>query len=307
MQDKRYHIIIASTLFAVLMWVSVNMGYEYTVTRHIPVVIENLKDGKALKFPVPKYVSVRFKGHGWLMAGLYFLTNVTYFIDVSSLNNEQFIITARDLPDHVKLPLSVQPVDVKPDTILLALDDYIEKRVPIIPHVLLDYHEGYGQVGSVKVVPDSVIIGGGKDMVTRVTQWETAFQKFDNLRTSIDAVVSLEEPTNYSLEIFHTSTRLIVNVQPYAEKTFTGIALRVVGMPATKEIIFVPPKLDVTVRGGIDQLAKLSNADFQTMTDYQQLLLDTSGIVIPTLIAPQGVKVINHRPERFQFYIRKRL
>ncbi len=307
MENKRYHIIIASILFAVLMWVSVNMGYEYTVTRHIPVVIENLKEGKALRFPVPKYVSVRFKGHGWLMAGLYFLTNVTYYIDVSSLNNEQFTITARDLPDHVKLPLPVQPVDVKPDTIMLALDDYIEKRVPISPHLLLDFHEGYGQIGSVKVVPESVIIGGGREIVTRVSQWQTSFQRYDNLHTSIDAMVSLEEPTNYSLEIFHTSTRLVVNVQPFAEKIFTGIVLRAVGTPANREVIFVPPKIDVTVRGGIDQLAKLSNGDFQSTIDYQQLLQDSSGITAPMVSAPQEVKVINRRPERFQFYIRKRL
>lgn len=307
MQKKRYHIVIASIVFAALMWVSVNMGYEYTIVKHIPVVIENLKEGKALKLPVPKTVTVRFKGHGWLLAGLYFLPDIKYFIDVSSLNSEHFIITAQDLPEHVKLPVAVQPLDVKPETLILALDEYKEKRVPIISHLFLDFHEGYGQVGQVHLMPESVLIGGAKEAVEQVKEWPTAYQKFANVSNSIDAEILLDEPPNYSIEVFRKGVHISVNVQPFAEKTFTGITVEATAIPSNREVIFIPPKIDVIVRGGIDQLAKLSNADFQAMVDYQTLLQDSSGIVVPILASPGGVKVVNRKPERFQFYIRKRL
>jgi YbbR domain-containing protein len=307
MRKKSYHIVIASIVFAMLMWVSVNMGYEYTITKHIPVVIENLKEGKALKFPIPKTVTMIFKGHGWLLAGLYFLPDVKYFIDASSLTSERFIITPKELPEHVKLPIAIQPLDVKPETLILALDEYKEKRVTVIPHLSLDYHEGYGRVGQIQVTPESITIGGSKGVVDQITEWPTVYQKLKDVSASINEEIPLDEPSNYSIQIFRSSAHIMVNVQPFAEKTFSGIAVEAMAVPSNREVIFIPPKMDVIARGGIDQLAKLSNGNFQAMIDYQTLLQDSSGIVVPMLAAPEGVKVVSRKPDRVQFYIRKRL
>ena len=162
MENKRYHIVIGSILFAVVMWLSVNMRDEYTVVRHVPVVLENMKEGKALKYPVPKTMSLRFRGTGWLLAGLSLTPDIKYFIDMSSIGTEDFIVTSRDLLEHIKLPFSLQSVDVKPDTLVLAVEDYKEKRVPIERRFMLAFHDGYGQVGSIHLSPDSTTIGGAE-------------------------------------------------------------------------------------------------------------------------------------------------
>src|SRR5580765_893666 len=97
MANKRYHIIIASIGFAVLAWLSVNMRENYVVVQQLPVVIENLKAGKALKHSLPKNVTVRFSGSGWLLAGIYLTPGLKYFIDASTLSSEPFVITRKDL------------------------------------------------------------------------------------------------------------------------------------------------------------------------------------------------------------------
>jgi YbbR domain-containing protein len=307
MDQKRYHIVIASIIFAVVMWLAVNMGYEYTVVKHIPVVIENMKEGKALKYPIPKKVTVRFKGYGWQLAALGLMPEVKYGIDVSMLNSAGFAITSSDLVEHVKLPVAIQPLDVKPETLFLALDDYKEKRVPIISHVVLTCREGFGQVGQIRLVPESVLVGGAQNIIGAISQWRTIHHKFDNQRTSIDEELPLEDPPSYDLDVFPSSVRLRVDVQPFAEKTFTGIALIAKATPLNREVIFIPPKMDVIVRGGIDQLAKLSPMDFQITVMYTQLLQDSSGLVTPKLASPEGITVIRRIPERFQFIIRKKL
>ena len=289
------------------MWISVNLGYEYIVVRHIPIVLENKVAGKALKFPVPKTMNVRFRGYGWLLAGLYLSTDVKYVIDVSSLNADYLIITNRDLPEHIKLPVAVQPIDAKPETLILALDDYGEKRIPIIPRLALSYREGYGQVGSVRVLPESVLLGGARSIVDHIKQWQTVYRKYDNLRTSIDAEIPLEMPTSYSVELAQQSTHVQINIQPFAEKIVSGISVRARTSPPNREIVFIPPKIDLTVRGGIDQLAKLSDADIEVLVEYQSLLKDTSGITVPSVTVPEGMKVVGRNPERFQFIIRKKL
>src|SRR5205809_355001 len=81
-----------------------------------------------LKYPVPKSITAHFRGTGWALAALYLSPDVTYYIDGSSLGPENFTVTGRELLEHIKLPVSLQVVEVKPETLLLALDDYIEKR-----------------------------------------------------------------------------------------------------------------------------------------------------------------------------------
>jgi hypothetical protein len=307
MEQKRYHIVIASIIFAVLAWVSVNLREEYTVVKHFPIVLENLKHGKALKYPFPKTINVRFKGNGWALAGLYIVPDLVYTIDLATLGSDDFMITAQDLQEHIKFPMSLQPFDVDPDTMLLALDVYREKHVPITLNSTMSFKSGYGQVGSLRVIPESVVIGGSKHIIESIISWPTLYRKFDELKAPVNADVLLEEPSNHSVRLLCSSVRIQVDVQPFAEKAFTGIQLIAASVPANREIIFIPPKIDVVVRGGIDQLARLSNNDFQAVVNYQDLTADSSETIRPSLVVPPDVKVVNKKPEKFQYIIRKKL
>ena len=283
------------------------MRFDYTVVEQMPVVLENLKPGKALRYPVPKHVSVRFRGSGWLIAGLYLTPGLKYFIDVSSLGTERFMISGRDLPEHVKLPFAVQLVDILPETLHLALDDYVEKRVRVFPRFVADFHDGYGQVGPVVCSPESVVLAGAKSHLDAIQEWPTVYSRFSNLRSSIDADNELEEPSNFSVSPMRKEVHLMVNVQPFAEKIFSGIPVTVATPPLNREVIFVPPRVDLIVRGGIDQLARLTNADFDAVVQYESLLRDDAEFVVPGILAPPEVKIVSRKPEQFKFIIRKRL
>ncbi|MBI5021234.1 MAG: hypothetical protein HZB59_07365 [Ignavibacteriales bacterium] len=307
MEQKRYHIVIASFLFAALTWISVNLREEYTVVKHFPVVLENLKQGKALKYPFPKTVNVRFKAGGWALAGFYLTPDLKYSIDLSSLGPNDFIITAKDLPDHVKIPFGIQPIEIVPDTMILAIDEYREKRVPITVNLSAGYKTGYGQVGSIRVTPDSITVGGSRHLIGTIESWPTVFRRFDDLNAPLNIDLPLEEPATPSVRLLHTSAHVIVDVQPFAEKIFTGIPVTAVSIPPNREVIFIPPKMDIIVRGGIEQLARLSTEDFQVSMNYQELIADTTGTIQPAFSSPPEIKVVSKKPERFQYIIRKKL
>ena len=307
MGQKRYHIVIASFIFASLTWISVNLTYDYVVMKNIPVVLSNMSQGRALKYPVPRTITVWIKSTGWLLARLYLTPGIQYNIDASSLTNDDYVIAGKDLHEHIKPPFTLQLVSVKPETLLLALDVYEEKKVPIQTHIASTFREGYGQVGYPQVFPESVLIGGSKHILQNVREWSTVYQKFSELRAPIDAEIKMEEPTYLSLEIDPPTIKYKLDVQPFAEKVFSGIALTAVGTPSNREIIFIPPKMEITVRGGIDRLARLTNTDFQAMVNYELLIQPSVEEVQPVLIAPDEVKIVNRKPERFQFIIRKRL
>jgi YbbR domain-containing protein len=306
-EQKRYPIILSSILFAFLTWLSINLRDEFTVVRQIPVVIENMKEGRALKYPLPRSVSVRFKGNGWQLAGLFLSPDVKYYIDVATLGADEFMITGRNFFEHIKLPVTLEALDVKPDTLYLALDEYLEKEVPIGPRIVTEFREGYGQVGQVQFTPESIRVGGSRDLLSRINGWPTVYRKFNNVHAPLDVDVPLEAPSMHSVEIFTGSTRMHLNVQPFAEKILSGVPVTCTGAPPSREVIFIPPKTDIIVRGGIDQLAHLTNADVQVSVSFQTLLQDSLSTVQPQVSDIEGVQIIGRKPDHFRFIIRKKL
>src|SRR5713101_2607896 len=307
MQSRAYPIFGASILFALLLWFSITMGEEYQITLQVPLVVENIPEGKALKQPIPKSLSVKMKGTGWRLASLSFSREPQCILNVASWGAPRAIVTDRELSDYITLSVGIKPIDINPDTLLLDLDNYAEKKLPVIPNVALEFHDGYGLVGAVTVKPESVVVGGAQSVLQGVHHWQTVRQTFADLRESFATEISLFEPPDYSLRLFQKNVQLSVTVQPFAEKTFSGIPIEVVSLPPTREVIFIPPKIDVVARGGIDQLATLSNTDFRSSVAYQVLLADTTGFIQPHTEFPPGVRIIVKRPERFQYVIRKRL
>jgi YbbR domain-containing protein len=307
METRRITIVMISVFFALLMWISVNMKDEYTVIRRMPVVIENMKEGKALRYPVPRAVSVRFRGNGWSLAGLYLSPDIRYYIDVASIGTGDFLITGKELMEHIKLTFPLQPLDMKPDSIVLALDEYREKRVPVGPRLMMDFREGFGQVGDVQLAPDSVTVGGSAALIAPITEWPTEFRRLEALRAPVNMTLPLEDPPSLSVSISERQTQLTMNVQPFAEKTFAGIPVVAKGVPPNREVIFIPPKVDLIVRGGIDQLARLSTDSFQAGVEFQTLIGDSSETVAPVVSGPEGLRIVSRKPEQIQFVIRKKL
>lgn len=304
---QRYHIVVASVLFAIIIWITINLGYEYTVTRQIPVTLVHLKEGMALTYPVPKTMTVRLRGHGWQLAMLYLTPDVRYYIDLATVTKDGFMITESDLAEHVKLPVAVTPIDVKPETLMLALEPYREKRVPVLPQLALTYREGFGPVGTVQIRPESVTIAGAASIIEPIETWHTVFLRYDERRTPIDEELAIDDPESYSVEFRPKSVHVRLDVQPFAERTVTGIPITASSVPPNREIIFVPPRLDVTIRGGIDQLAKLSADDFEATVDFNQITQDSSTTIVPSLRSPDGIRVLRRSPERVQYYVRKKL
>lgn len=307
MRSKSYHIVGISVLFALLLWFSINMGEEYQVTLQVPLVVENVPAGKAFRHSIPKSLSVKMRGTGWRLASFLFSGESQCILNFASLGSSNAIVTDKELADYLTLSGGIKPVDVNPDTLILDLDQYGEKKVPVNVNVVLEFHDNYGLVGAVSVKPESVVVGGAQSILQGVHGWQTVRQTFADLRESFTVEFSLVEPTDYSLQLFQKNVQFSANIQPFAEKTFSGVPIKIVASPPDREVIFIPPKIDVVARGAIDQLAALSNVDFRLSVDYQLLAGDTTGYVQPHFEYPPAVRVIVKRPERLQYIIRKRL
>ncbi len=142
MKNKNLHIAIFSTLFAVALWLAINMGSEYQTVISVPLVLENIKPNRSLAKAVPSAVNVSVHASGWQLVGLYFVPNVRYVLDLSDISNRFSFVTSKDIMERLNLPQGIRAVDIKPDTIAVVLDDKIKKIVPVEPVVTMTFREG---------------------------------------------------------------------------------------------------------------------------------------------------------------------
>ncbi len=307
MKKKRLHIIAATTLFAILLWISVKLGETYNATISIPFSLKNLPSGMAPRTVLPAAIHMRIRGDGWNLAGLLLGKERPYAAEVSQVSGNHPFITLSDVVRLLDLPAGVQPLEMEPDSLFLVFDSLAVKKIPVLLDYSASFKDHYGQVGPTTVVPESVTVEGARSLLENIRFWPTALQNFDNLKDPLSVEVPLLSSSIHALTFMPNVVTVNIDVQWFAEKVFAGVPVEVISVPPHREVILVPPKIEVIVRGGVNQLSAISLTDFRSFVDYGILLSDTTGTIGPEVVAPSGVQIVSRRPEQLQYVIRRRL
>jgi hypothetical protein len=144
-------------------------------------------------------------------------------------------------------------------------------------------------------------------VLAAIDRWPTAPVTFENLKSPLDLTVRVAESERFQVGVSPQEIRMRMDVQWFAEKVLSGIVVDVHSVPPHREVIVVPPRLELVVRGGVDMLSRLDPRNIQASLDYSRILSDTSGTLAPEILAPPGLQVIGTRPDRVQYIVRKRL
>jgi YbbR domain-containing protein len=305
MKERNIHIILATSFFAALLWLSVSLSDQYQVHVRVPVVVQNVPAGWAISNPLPRVVRVTFNDFGWRLAKMMWGSQLEWTIDVSLLPGRQRVLTLRDFAEQLGNRFGLQPLSMMPDSIYIMLDTVETKRIAVVPQYAATFREGYGQIGPVLVFPESVTVSGARRIVRPLQSWPTEFRQFDKLRQPVDLTVPLaESPT--MLVFTPDNVRLKLDVQQFAEKTFAQVPLELTSVPPHREVLLSSPHVDIVVRGGIEQLATVQASSIHATIDYRVLVADTSGTVEPDVKVPPGLRAVRVTPERIQYVIRRK-
>lgn len=306
MKERNIQIVAAAALFGILVWLSVAMREEYHVSVAAPLSIEDVPSDWAIRTPVPSAVQLRFRGDGWRLAGLLLGPEIRLAFSYANFRTGKGAITTGDIADKIGLRAGIQLVSVKPDSIHVAIDPFSEKTVPVVPDYTISFRNGYDQVGSVVMLPESVTIGGATTILEHIESWPTTQASFEDVRVPVDARVELESTTSYDLTFSTPTVRMRIDVQPIAEKVFSGLPVDVVSVPNTHEVILIPPRVELVVRGGIEQLSQLTLSQFRVWVDYETIQAETTRTIETLVLAPEGTQIVLKRPERLEFIVRKK-
>ena len=305
MKRRNLHIILVAACLGTIIWLSVSLREEYQISVDVPLTIDGIPPGSAVRSPLPPAVQVKLRGDGWRLATILMGPDMHLALALESLTSGRHVLLVNELTDRFAIRPGIQIVDCTPETLSVELDRMSKKSVPVAADCLLSFETGYGEVGPTVVTPESVTVSGAESVLRSIDSWRTEHRSFQSLRSSLDTEIPLVTSSPYQLTITPARILLHVSIEPFAEQTFTGLAVHLRSAPADRVVMFVPPKLDIVVRAGIEQLAALSASDFRITADYSTILSDTTGSIEPQVVAPPGVQIVGIHPERLTYIIRK--
>ena len=305
MKERHVHIAIFSTVFAILLWFSIALTSEYQTIITVPLVTENLRPTRALAKPLPTSLTLKVRGTGWQLLRLESLPDSKYVLDLSDVSYRKRIVTKDDYLERLHLPVTLQVLEVRPETLVVALDERVRKTVPILFKEDFGFREGYDIVGSVHLTPDSVTLTGAQSLLRDVSSWETKTLHYANLKNGIETRVDVEDTLSYGITVFPTNVLAQFDVQPTAEKSFDDVPIEVNHVPDDRTVVLIPPKIGFAIRGGVNQIAAVERKDFKAYIDFKTILLDTTGRLKPSISGPRDLRIVNQQPEFIQYVVRK--
>jgi YbbR domain-containing protein len=306
-KNKEYYIAAISGLFGIIVWVTVVMSEPRVVQIKAPLSIESIPEGQAIRSQFPSYVVLKVKGTGWHLAAFAWTSTPKFEFPVTMFRGSKRAITVSDAAEQLSSHQGIQVIEMSPESVYVDIDRSTTRKVPIVFDGQVICRDGYGQVGVPSLSPDSVVISGADELVRPITSWPTVKTVYDNAKAPIEADLALASNPSYRLTLNVPEVRVRIAIEPFAEKTFSGLPVDIESVAPNRELILIPPKIDIVVRGGIKQLSGLSNEDFRARVNYHSVIADSSGMVQAEIESPSGVQVVAKKPERMQYVVRKRL
>jgi hypothetical protein len=303
-------IFLVALIFSALLWSYVRLSSPYEADVDFPIKLTPPK-GYALASGLPERLHARVRGAGWQILVMNFTKNANFQFDLSEravLPNAPLVLHSDEIAHAVFMPSELRVLKVEPDSLKLVFSNAVEKRVAVEPRLYVTPGAGYVIVGLPHATPAFVTVVGAQDVLGSLTSVSTTDVAVSGAKEDVDRLIPLSDSLNNLISTGSTSKISVhVDIQAIAERTIAGIPVMIDGLPSQYEVLLIPGAVNVTLRGGVDALAKLPPASVRAHVLYDPLVFDTAHTILPHIEVPKGFAFLSADPPRLKFIIRRKL
>ncbi len=300
---KNLHIVIISFLFSVILWVSISLSTDFYATFEIPLKLTSFPAGYTTGSHLPKKVSIKLKGKGWKLIAVNLASEPDYVVPVGTETGKRTINLYNFSVENSWLSSDVEVINISPDTLSFFVEKIASKKVIIVPDLNLNFRNGYGLASKIILKPDSTIVSGPASYVHNLKNVPTKQVEFDDLNDKTLEQVPLK---NIPGMIYQNPTiAVLLNVQKIVDKNFINLLVRVVDVPRDRNVVLLPNRINIAVRGGIDILGRMDTTQFNAFVNYRDVVMDTLGSVVPHIKMPNNTSLLYIKPDRLRYIIKK--
>jgi hypothetical protein len=297
--------VIGAALFAIALWAYTNLNYTYTTYVKVPLELSVPNDRAIDSMPVSD-VSLQVRGNGWNLFNLiFFNTAARCHVNLSeeqSALDGKYMLTRSELLKNVKFLNNVEAIDILPETIRIKTGDVDSKRVPIRVNMDIQPRRNFSRTGSFIIDPDSVTITGNTKVVEEIDYWPTKFMTIDDVHQRLRIVANLSDSLPEIIDVSPQKVTVGFDVQQLASMKFPDVKVSIKGGALPSNHILQPRIISITVRGGIELIEQLSYDDIKAGVDYRAVIEDTTGIIEPDILLPEGIEIMRIEPDIIYHY-----
>jgi len=300
---KNIPIIIVSLIFSFILWGSISLSKEYFVTIDVPVKIINFPDGYTTGTKLPEKITMKIKGNGWKLIGVNLSSESQYLISAGWESGKRYVNLYNFLTENQWLSSDMEVMDISPDTLSFSVEKITEKKLRIEPNLDLTFKAGYGLASKVEVYPESTNVLGPVSVLNYLNSIPTEKAEFTELNNKIIEILNLKEKQGMTYEV--NSVTATIDVQKIVDKNFDNLSVEIHDIPSDRDVVLLPNRINIGVRGGINILGKLTPDQFKAYVYYSDVVLDTLGSIEPRIIIPENTTLLYMKPERLRYIIKK--
>jgi len=300
--NKKLNIFLASLIFSLILWVSISLSDIYYTNIDVKLTLTNFPNGYTTGSKIPDELKLRVKGEGWRLVSLNVGPETEFRVSVGRDSGWHHINLYNSLESNRWLLSDVDIINLSPDSLNFFVEKTTSKKLPVVSALNLEFKPGYGLATDIILKPDSIVVKGPRSYLKKMNEIKTNELKLTTLDSKITAETNLEKKNGF--EYSSNFIEAILDVQRIVDKQFENISVDVMDIPSGKEVVLLPNKININVRGGIDILGKLKPELFHAYVNYKTLARDTTGSIAPELILPKNVSLQYSKPDRLRYVIR---
>ena len=300
---KNIHIIILSLLFSIVLWASITMSNDYYTTYNFPLELVDFPKGYSSGVEIPKDISVKLKGQGWKLFAFNLGALSVYKVSVGKGRGKKVLNLATFLGENQWLSSVVEVLNIQPNTIRINVERTRTKKLKIIPQIKLGFKRGYGLATKIKISPDTVKVTGPRSTMRKLNSVLTNEIELNELDKSTQKEIALMDIQGVAYS--PGKINITLDVQKIVEMNIDELSVEVLNVPRNREVVLLPNKITLSIRGGIDVLGKLTNDQFKASVNYRDIIRDLSGSIQPKIILPENTTLLFTQPERVQYVIKR--
>ena len=244
---------LLSLVFAVSLWLFVNLKATTERDLQLPVRWVNLPNFLEITNPVNDFVRIRVTGPRRILSHL----NPTRFPVILDLADAKVGLMDYQISDKmISLIPGLKATVLPPDIIQFKFDIIVAKEVLVKPRIVGKPPKGY-TLKSIEVNPDRIEIVGAQSEVQGINAVETEVVNVQDLRENIqkDVKVVLNWPHVWpSTDQGHVSVRIVIG-EKNIQKIFRRVLIQVKG--TSRAVMVQPPRVDVVLDGPAGKLQSI--------------------------------------------------
>ena len=301
--NKKINIIIVSLIFSTVLWVSISLSNEYYASIKVNLKVIDLPYGYTTGSKLPSNIVIKLKGKGWKLAAESLGADADFFVSAKYDSGKVNLNLYNSLSDNRWLANDVEVININPDTLSFRIERIASKKLKILPHMNLTLKQGYGLAEPVYIYPESTLVYGPWSVIKNFTSVTTEYVSYVNIDSRIQEKLSLVP----MLGIFYddNSAFLFLDIQKIVDVNFDGLPVKIYDIPTDRDIIILPNKISIGVKGGIEFLGKVTPDQFKVSVNYRNIVTDTLGSIMPDIQIPPNLSLIYIKPERLRYIIKK--